>query len=74
MRKCNLKGKKQGYFTTSLGTANYNKFEYPLSIGNHTADFPNKTIIHNKQIAAYCLKEQFGVLLSLIPGSAITPV
>lgn len=74
MRKCNLKAENSSvslHVCRLQITVNLNTY---LPIGNHTADFPNKTMIHTKQIAAFCLKEQFGVLPSLISGSAITAV
>lgn len=74
MGKCHLKGDNSGVplhiyrlqITVNLNTC--------LPIGNHAADFPIETMIHNAQIAAFCLKEQFSVLLSLISGSAIAAV
>lgn len=74
MRKCNLKAENSSvslHVCRLQITVNLNTY---LPIGNHTADFPNETMIHTKQIAALCLKEQFGVLPSLISGSAITAV
>lgn len=74
MRKCNLKAENS---SVSLHvwrlqiTVNVNNC---LPIGNRTADILNKTMIHNKQIAAFCLKEQFGILLILMSGSAMTAV
>lgn len=72
--KCHFKGDNSGvslHICRLQIPVNLNTY---LPIGNYTADYSNKTMIHNTQIAAFCLKEQFSVLLSLISGSAITAV